>query len=77
MTTAKTKSFDCVAMKNEIQARLAAQTEGMSTAQVREFYDRKAEESRATLAQLPIAEKGNFKALFEAYDREQEKRGNL
>jgi|CXWL01.1.fsa_nt_gi hypothetical protein len=74
---AKTKSFDCVAMKHEIQARLAALTAGMSPAQVREFYDRKSEESRAALAQRPDAGKGNFKALFEAFDREQEKRGNL
>jgi hypothetical protein len=74
---AKTKSFDCVAMKHEIQARLAKETAGMSPSQVREFYDRRSEEFRATQAKRPEAGKGNFKALFEALELEQEKRGNL
>jgi len=46
------KTFDCVAMKNEIQARLRAEREGMSDEEVRELVRRRLETSDSPVAQL-------------------------
>lgn len=72
----KTKTFDCVQMKHDIQRQIALETEGMTTAQLVEYMRRGAEKFRRENPPTP-GRKGNFKALFEALELEQEKRGNL
>lgn len=73
---AKNKSFDCVQMKHDIQEQIAHETEGMTTAQLMEYMKHGAAEFHREHQPSP-ARKGNFKALFEALELEQEKRGNL
>ena len=76
---ARNKSFDCVRMKHDIQEQIARETEGMTTAQFVEHAKRGAEAFHRQHAPVNAApdRKGNFKALFEALELEQEKRGNL
>jgi hypothetical protein len=47
MTTKKAKTtFDCVAMKREIQAKIAAEIAGMSWEEEKAYYRRSAEKAR-------------------------------
>ncbi len=68
---AKSKTFDCVAMKHEIQERIAQRTQGMTPAQLMEFTRREAEAFRAESAARP---KRTFSEIFAEFDREQESR---
>ena len=42
MKTKKAKTFDCVAMKRELQAKLAAETAGMTWDEKVAYYEKKA-----------------------------------
>jgi hypothetical protein len=42
MTTKKARTFDCVAMKRELQAQLAAETAGMTWDEKVAYYHKKA-----------------------------------
>ena len=42
-TMNKTKTFDCVKMKNDIQAKIYAETKDMSTAELLAYYNRQPE----------------------------------
>lgn len=46
----KTKAFDCVAMKDEIQRKLREQHQGMTDAEVRDRFLRKLETSDSSIA---------------------------
>jgi hypothetical protein len=46
------KTFDCVEMKNAIQAQLSKKREGMSNAEVRTQIQQKIETSNSPVAQL-------------------------
>jgi len=39
MNTSKEKAFDCVKMKNDIQAKIYAETKDMSTAELLEYFN--------------------------------------
>ena len=39
----KTRTFDCVKMKNDIQAKIYAETRGMNTAELLEYFNRQPE----------------------------------
>lgn len=64
----RTKTFDCVQMKREIQERFNEVTRGMTPAQRDEIIRRRAAEFHEKAA----AGKGNFDAIFDSFDREQE-----
>jgi len=42
-TMTKTKTFDCVRMKNDIQAKIHAETKDMSTAELLAYFNRQPE----------------------------------
>jgi hypothetical protein len=42
-TMNKTKTFDCVKMKNDIQAKIYAETRNMTTAELLAYYNRPTE----------------------------------
>ena len=42
-TMTKTKTFDCVRMKNDIQAKIYAETKDMSTAELLAYFNRPSE----------------------------------
>jgi len=42
-TMNKTKTFDCVKMKNDIQAKIYAETKGMSTTELLAYFNRQPE----------------------------------
>jgi hypothetical protein len=70
-----TKRFDCVRMKRDAQEQISRETKGMSPAdRVRYFREAAERYGAATKGQNG---KGDFKALFEALEIEQERRGNL
>lgn len=71
----QTKTFDCVRMKREIQQRFNDDTRALSQAERDELMKQRAAAFRKSIEASPG--KGNFKALFEALEREQERRGNL
>jgi hypothetical protein len=48
----KAKEFDCVRMKDEIQARLTRQWRGLTDAEIRERIQRKLATSKSPIAQL-------------------------
>jgi hypothetical protein len=48
----KAKEFDCVRMKDEIQARLARQWRGLTDEEIRERIRRKLATSKSPIAQL-------------------------
>jgi hypothetical protein len=48
----KAKEFDCVRMKDEIQARLARQWRGLTDEEIRERIQRKLATSKSPIAQL-------------------------
>ena len=48
----KVKEFDCVRMKDEIQARLARQWRGLTDEEIRERIQRKLATSKSPIAQL-------------------------
>ena len=39
----KTRTFDCVKMKNDIQAKIYAETKDMNTAELLEYFNRQPE----------------------------------
>ena len=71
----KTKTFDCVRMKREIQERFNQETQGLSRAKRDELIKLRAAEFDQQLQNS--SGNGNFKALFQALEHEQERRGNL
>lgn len=46
----KTKTFDCVKMKHEIQAKIFEETKDMTPDQLREYFKHGAEEFRQQIA---------------------------
>ncbi|MCL2623350.1 MAG: hypothetical protein FWD31_06760 [Planctomycetaceae bacterium] len=46
-TMTKTKTFDCVRMKNDIQAKIYAETKDMSTAELLAYFNRQPENSHS------------------------------
>ncbi len=58
---AKTKTFDCVQMKHDIQEQMSKETERMSPEERRHYMQTRAIEFRHHIG---IHGKGNFKALF-------------
>ena len=42
-TMMKTKTFDCVKMKNDIQAKIYAETKDMTTSELLAYFNRQAE----------------------------------
>lgn len=70
---AKSKSFDCVEMKREIQERIERDSEGLSTRELAAEHARIAAEfSRSTKAAARDAdEPAGFSAFFAAIDRGQ------
>lgn len=64
-------------MKREIQERVWRETQGMTREQEIEHTREAARRFRDGLSRDPSAGKGNFKALFEALEIEQGRRGNL
>jgi hypothetical protein len=75
---AKTKRFDCVAMKHAIQQQIAAETAGMTPARYQAYVEHAASAYADRVRPRPGTggDKGNFKALFEKLEQEQERRGN-
>jgi hypothetical protein len=58
MTTKKAKTtFDCVAMKREIQAKIQAEIAGMSWEEEKAYYHRSAEKARLAGVWPSIGEK--------------------
>ena len=47
-----TKTFDCVALKNGIQAKLLKEREGMTDAEVRALVQRRLQSSDSSVARL-------------------------
>lgn len=64
------KTFDCVAMKHEIHARIYEETKLMTTTELTEYYRRGAEAFRAEAASRP---KQSLAELLAELDRKQEK----
>jgi hypothetical protein len=44
-TIKKEKTFDCVKMKNDIQAQIYAETKGMNTAELLAYFNQRSENS--------------------------------
>lgn len=70
----RTKTFDCVRMKREIQERANQATAGMTPAQ-RDAWTR--ERAKRFRRSGEVVAGGGVKALFEAMELEREGRGNL
>jgi len=50
-TMNKTKTFDCVKMKNDIQAKIYAETKNMNTAELLTYFNRQPENGLPTKEQ--------------------------
>ena len=71
---ARTKTFDAVRMKHEIQEKIASETEGFTMTELVEYMRRGAEQFRRE--NPPTSEPGGLEALFARLDREQAAAGN-
>ena len=57
-TMNKTKTFDCVKMKNDIQAKIYAETKDMNTAELLEYFNQQAENDN-----IPSASQGDATSI--------------
>jgi len=60
-TMTKPKTFDCVKMKNDIQAKIYAETKDMSTAELLAYFDRQPENGDMTVEVQKLNTKPAFK----------------